>query len=68
MLQDISGKDVDYFERREALQLIYLIFLASLQTFATIPTCLVGGVLGEWLGRNNNIHNLHQYFDQSPPH
>ena len=26
-------------------------FLASLMTFATIPTCLLGGVLGEYLGR-----------------
>ena len=26
-------------------------FAASLMTFATIPTCLVGGFLGEYLGR-----------------
>ena len=27
------------------------IITASLQTFATIPTCVVGGFLGEYLGR-----------------
>ena len=32
-------------------ELLWCIFLASLLTFATIPTCLLGGILGEYLGR-----------------